>query len=371
MALEGRHATPIPPPDVAVRLSRVTIRAWLICGAAVLVLSTLLSAAVALAERRAVVAAQAQLHERLRPAQNAASELARAYVDQETGQRGFVWTGEPVFLEPFESGREHSAELERRLGVLIGSDPEARRRLEAVQAAGVLWQQRSANPDIAARRSGTFDPSEALATATEGKALFDQLRQRLSELSQRVDQLTEQQVAAMAWAQHRANVGTALGALVAMLTAVAIVVAVHRTTTRPLARLVTELTEVSGGATERRITVAGPAELASIATAAEKMRTSLVSNAEALASAQRQLGAFDERDRMAAQMRDSTIQRLFSLSLSLSQLIGSRPELAAQAAPLVKETDVIARELRSIIYPDRLEPTDQPDPAPPAVSALR
>ena len=71
-----------------------TIRLWLICGVGVVVAATLLSAAVSVNERFAVVAAQQDLQHRLRPAQEAAAQLTRAYVDQETGQRGFIWTGE-------------------------------------------------------------------------------------------------------------------------------------------------------------------------------------------------------------------------------------------------------------------------------------
>lgn len=338
-----------------------TIRLWLICGVGVVVTATLLSAAVSVNERFAVVAAQHDLQHRLRPAQEAAAQLTRAYVDQETGQRGFIWTGEAAFLEPFESGQQAAADLRAQLRGHVGADAEAGRLLAAVEAAGNRWQQQSALPAIVDRRRGPLPAEEGLAQATAGKVLFDQLRQRLAELGQRIDQLTDQQIAVMERAQRAANLGTALGALVAVLAALATVVAVSRMTTRPLARLVTDLTEVADGATDQRIAVQGPAELRTIAAAAETMRTGLVRNAADLAAAQRQLGAFGERERMAEHLRDRTIQRIFALGLSLSHLIGSRPELAAQAAPLVHETDAIAQELRSIIHP---QPVDEEPPAP-------
>jgi CHASE3 domain sensor protein len=339
-----------------------TIRLWLICGVGVVVAATLLSAAVSVHERFAVVAAQTDLQHRLRPAQEAAAQLARSYVDQETGQRGFLWTGQTAFLEPFDSGQRSALDLQVQLRGYVGSDPEARRLLDAVGEAGRQWQQRSALPDIAARRAGPIASSVGLARATEGKVLFDQLRQQLAQLGQRIDQLTEQQIAVMERAQRAANLGTGLGALVAVLAALVTVVAVSRLTTRPLARLVAELTEVADGATDQRISVQGPAELRTIAAAAETMRTGLVRNAADLAAAQHLLGAFGERERMAEHLRDRTIQRLFALGLSLSHLIGSRPELAGQAAPLVHETDAIAQELRGIIYP---LPTEAEPPADP------
>jgi len=362
------NAWPASQPGAKGTQHPPTIRAWLICGVGMVVVASLLSAVVAVGERWAVVSAQSALQHRLRPAQDATAKLTQAYVDQETGQRGFVWTGEAAFLEPFESGQQVSRDLAVRLARLLAADPEARRRLDAVVAAGEAWQLRSALPDIAARRSGPIEVTRGLAMATEGKALFDQLRLRLVELRQRVDQLTEEQVVAMTRAQQAANTGTALGAALAVLVAAATVVALHRMTTRPLTRLVRELSEVADGATRQRITVSGPAELRSIAAAAETMRTSLLSNAEALATAQHQIGAFGERERMAEHMRDRTIQRLFALSLSLSHLVGTRRDLAAQVAPLVGETDAIAQELRRIIYPDRVEQSAERGPEPAAAT---
>lgn len=367
-------ASPRPTPGHRALLRRPsapTIRSWLICGVGMVVVASLLSAVVAVWERVVVVSAQDEVQQRLRPAQDATSALARAYVDQETGQRGFVWTGQSAFLDPFESGQQASRDLETRLAQLLADDPEALRRLAAVQAAGDLWQDTSALPGIGARRSGPVEGAAGLAMATEGKRLFDQLRQRLDELRQRVDQLTEQQIASMTRAQRRAAVGTALGAALAVLVAVTTVAALHRMTTRPLARLVQELSEVAGGATLQPITVGGPAELRTITAAAETMRTSLVSGAEALAAAQHQLGAFGERERMAEHVRDRTIQRLFALSLSLSHLVGTRRELVPQVAPLVEETDAIAQELRRIIFPEHLEQAPGPAAGPAPVTAAR
>lgn len=328
-----------------------TIRFWLLCGAVLVITSTLLSALVSVWGRAAVLEVQSDLQHRLRPAQEAVSDLARAYVDQETGQRGYIWTGQESFLEPFDTGRQAAESRAAVLAGYLGSDAEARRRLDAVVAAGRAWQQQSALPDITARRQGTFDAADGLRRAAEGKVLFDQLRQRLGDLRQRVDQLVEEQLTAMRTQERRVDLVSALAALVAVGAAVATVVAVHRLTTRPLSLLVTELTQVADGATDQRITVQGPAELRSISRAAETMRTGLVRDAAALAEAQRDLGAFGERERMAVRLQDRTIQRIFRLSLSLSHLIGTRPELAPQAAPLVAETDAIAQELRSIIHP--------------------
>src|SRR5688572_23762762 len=76
-----------PPPGERSFPSRLTIRLWLLCGIGVVVLATIFSAGLALWGNHGARAAQLELQGRLRPAERATAELARAYVDQETGLR--------------------------------------------------------------------------------------------------------------------------------------------------------------------------------------------------------------------------------------------------------------------------------------------
>lgn len=330
---------------------RLTLRAAVISSIAVLVATTLLSAGVSVWERQTVTGIQSDLRDRLRPAQAAVIDLTRAYVDQETGQRGYALTGQRTFLQPYEDGRRDADRLHAQLDRLLRADPVAGPLLGRTLEAGRRWQQEAAEPEIAARARGPVRTAEAVVLATRGKQLFDLLRARVAEVAQRVDQLTQDRLAQVAAAQARANLTTALAALVAVGMAGWTAVALPRSTTRPLARLVRELTAVAGGENERRITVAGPAEVRTIAAAAETMRTTLVSSAEALAGAQHQIGAAGERERVAHQVGDRTLHRLYALTLALTRLGASHPPLAETVRPLVDDTDEIAHELRGIIYP--------------------
>ena len=336
---------------------RLTIRLWLLCGVGVVVFATVFSAGIALWENRELRATQLELQGRLRPAERATSELARAYVDQETGLRGFILTGQDSFLEPFQAGQQRAREMHDQLSVLLAGDPESLDRLQAVRAAATEWETQAAGPDIAERRQGPLSPARSLALQTQGKQLFDPLRQRLDELTQRVDSLIAQHLQVVADAARRSNTGIALGNLAAVLVAGLTLLVLHRMTARPLLRLVQQLTAVSRGATDQEITVGGPPEVRSIAAAAERMRTSLQDNAEALAAVQHRLGAFDEQERMATHLRDHTMQRLYALSLALVKLGGTHPGLSQRVAPLIAETDAITRELRSAIFPELTDPS--------------
>jgi signal transduction histidine kinase len=94
----------------------------------------------------------------------------------------------------------------------------------------------------------------------------------------------------------------------------------------------------------------GPKELQAIAIAAEKMRAGLVRNAVDLVEAERRLTLVAERDRVAADLHDHTIQQIFGMGLALSATAGrAAPEVRADLERLIDDSDQIIRKLRRII----------------------
>ena len=342
----------------------LSLRQAVLSSMALLVAMTVLCAGVSSWERLQVSGVQAELRDRLRPAQTAVADLTRAYVDQESGQRGYALTGLNAFLQPYARGRQDSERLQALLAGLLDDDPAATSLLAAAASAGRAWQQEVAEPVLAARLAGPVAEADTEAFALRGKELFDALRQRMAEVAGRVDQLTQDRLAQLAGAQARANLATSLAALVAVSVGLWAALALARRTTRPLGRLVDELTSVADGNTSRPITVAGPSEVRTIAAAAETMRSALVDSAAALAAAQHRVGTADERERMARQVGDHTLHRLYGLTLGMSRLSSSNPRLSAAVRPLVAQTDAIARELRGIIHPLPVE-AEQPEPTSP------
>jgi len=119
---------------------------------------------------------------------------------------------------------------------------------------------------------------------------------------------------------------------------------------QPLRRLIAALSEVANDSYERPIPTEGPIEIRQIAMAAEAMRTSIVEQTAALSAAEHSLGISNERDRVAAELRDLTIERIFAMGLRLSGLAARHPPLRAELNQLVEEADDVIRELRSIIF---------------------
>ena len=97
----------------------------------------------------------------LLPAQDDVAALGRAYVDQETGQRGFLLTASNTFLDPYNEGKADADRLVAGLRNNLAGDAEATQLLAAVVAAGEDWTTQAAEPQIAARLAGPLAPRSA------------------------------------------------------------------------------------------------------------------------------------------------------------------------------------------------------------------
>lgn len=109
-------------------------------------------------------------------------------VDIETGARGFVVTGDPVFLEPFESGVPQIGEVQRHLAEELLGDDQQRANLETLRpmiTANILRTHRL----LELRRSGGFEPARQHIVSGQGKAMMDAIRVELAKMRARGDEL--------------------------------------------------------------------------------------------------------------------------------------------------------------------------------------
>lgn len=87
----------------------------------------------------------------------------------------------------------------------------------------------------------------------------------------------------------------------------------------------------------------GPREVADLSEAVERMRVSLRASTDRLVDGELR----DEQARIAADLHDRVIQRVFGLGLSLTSAASrGKPELQ----PFIDETDLIIRDLREVVF---------------------
>ncbi|MGE5288683.1 MAG: CHASE3 domain-containing protein [Micromonosporaceae bacterium] len=316
-----------------------------------LLLLLLVSATGTLLVQRQVHATQVRLRHTFRPAQVAVAMLGEAYVSRETAERGYLLTGDASFLQPYKAGEVEAARFRRQLEKdLAGSGPASRNWLARVDRAAAAWDAQVADPEIAARRRGAMTLQALRAHVLSSKNLFDELRASISGLDNHVNQLAAATVAEIDSAQATANsltVGAGLAAL-ALLFVAALVL--RNSLSRPLTELVAQVQRVADGDLGHSVTVSGPEELTTVATAVEAMRVRILAQTARTMEMQRRIDLTEESERIAGGLQDLVVGRLSRTGLILQSVASRHPATAAALSGAVDEMDNAIRELRSVVF---------------------
>ena len=264
-----------------------------------------------------------------------ALRLTSAYVDMETGERGFIISGSEVFLEPYLRGESDVATLQA--GLLESAsvlDSETRSTLERSVSAGKAWREQAAQ-ELALRRSAGRANAEAEVATQVGKERFDTLRTSLDRLSGR---LVEAQGVSNKRREDRAQQLTFL--LLAMpfiglcftgLTTLAI----SRWVARPMDRMLVAVRNITAGDLSSNVEVGGAADVAEIGASIDAMRSMM---ADRLAEADRLREVADRAREAIEQSATVTLQ----LRSELANELGSFPPGWTAAANLLPAVGWVA-----------------------------
>src|SRR6202011_850704 len=102
-------------------------------------------------------------------------------VDAETGQRGYVITGEERYLEPYNAALGTVDQLLKNLGKLIADNNRQLRRLDALE---LLFANKLAElkETIELRRNKGFDAALQVIITDKGKKFMDEIRKLIDEM---------------------------------------------------------------------------------------------------------------------------------------------------------------------------------------------
>jgi serine phosphatase RsbU (regulator of sigma subunit)/CHASE3 domain sensor protein len=223
------------------------------------------------------------------PANSASNKLLASLVDQETGERGFVITGDRKFLQPFTAAQQAVQADITQIGSLAGDDATVKASLAAVSAQYQEWLTKSAQPEIAARQAGNVAGADTLVDNENGQQLFQTLRSKVTALQSDVSTRTTAErarVTAGIAKLERGFLGTLIGAVVL---AAMFLLLMQASVLRPLGKLQHRLRRATAGAFRDEITETGPSELREVARDAESMRQRLLQELESSESARQAL----------------------------------------------------------------------------------
>jgi sigma-B regulation protein RsbU (phosphoserine phosphatase) len=255
------------------------------CFALLAVVSAVLSLSAVLEREESIE----QLQGRYQPARSLLADLQYEFVDQETGVRGYVITGDERFLQPYTRSREEVPVLLADLRDLLGDDPRMERRVAGIESAAERWQATVAEPEIAVTRAQGAGAAAELVAAGHGRELFDALRQDVAGLREEIEAAEADAITRFDAARQR--VSTVLFATVGITSFLLFLTAVLLQTwiAAPLTRLAASVRRVADGALSQPVEVRGPRDVVQLGNDVERMRQRLAADLEAAVAAQEAL----------------------------------------------------------------------------------
>jgi signal transduction histidine kinase len=203
----------------------------------------------------------------------AANQLERLVIDVESGQRGFVITGQERFLDPWQDARRALPEASRRLEGLTTDDQQHRQALQIGQAIDAYVRDYSVPLVTAARR----DPGSVrtVADTEEGRLRIDAIRAQFDQLM-----ATERGLAVARQGRSNAAAGRAVAATVGGLVGSALLILLFagyltRAIVQPVRRAAAMAGRLAGGDLAVRMPETGVDEVGALERSFNTMAGSL------------------------------------------------------------------------------------------------
>ncbi|PKH02646.1 two-component system sensor histidine kinase/response regulator [Psychromonas sp. MB-3u-54] len=114
----------------------------------------------------------------------AASEIEKLAIELETGQRGFLITGNESFLRSYNSAKNQLNDKTNAIKALVSDNPEQVQHMENIKKIIDLWLEKAGQRGIDERRkvlasSLNTDYLQAILKENTGKQILDKLREHL------------------------------------------------------------------------------------------------------------------------------------------------------------------------------------------------
>jgi len=283
----------------------------------------------------------------------AAEDVKGGMLDQETGLRGFLLSGDEHFLTPYRDGRAaFDAALDRLRG-LTRDNPLQQARIDALEREARLWQTDTAVREIELVGRGQLDAARQSEASGRGKASMDAVRARLAEIRDAEVVLLAQRRGDAAAASSTARLSVVGGLVAGLGLALAMIWLLIRTVSTPITAMTAAMAHLASGDTSVTIPATGRAdEVGAMAQAVQVFRDSMI-QAETLRAAREAERAARERRTSVIETQtqrfDGTVGALLStLEASATQMQVTAGTMSASAEESSRQAGVVASAAEQI-----------------------
>jgi methyl-accepting chemotaxis protein len=147
--------------------------------------------------------------------------------DAETGQRGFIITGEPAYLDPYQSALQTVPRSLAALRLLVVDSPKQMDQVAALEGS-LDRKLEELGATIALRRSQRFDAARSMIIAHNGKLVMDAIRRIVAEMSATERALLEARTARVSGDERNIVIVAFIAAVLSIITRFAIAFFVQR-----------------------------------------------------------------------------------------------------------------------------------------------
>jgi signal transduction histidine kinase len=171
-----------------------------------------------------------------------------AMVDQETGVRGYLLSGDEKFLEPYHRGGDTYTAAIQKLKVLLAHDPAQQRRLDELDELAKKWRSEIAEREIALMaKPETQEDARTLGGSMAGKTAMDVIRAKEDEIEEAERDLLAERDDVQKQAFMAAYTVTILGGAASLVIAILMGALLTRGIALPITRMTAAMTALAKG----------------------------------------------------------------------------------------------------------------------------
>lgn len=200
-------------------------------------------------------------------------------ISMETAQRGFILTGDEIYLEPYKNGKTQWEANYNSLYNYVADNPSIQKELEEIKLTIQNWIKTAAEPTILMKQENRMEEINDFFKEDTGKQDIDNLRGKFESIRDKEIQSTKMHIIDLENRNRMLTLGIYIMLLIMTIIAFMIVGFVSGSIVKTIKQVVQTITEIAsaGGDLTKRIKVNTRDEIRDLGEATNKLLTSLES----------------------------------------------------------------------------------------------